>query len=131
MFYSHMTICIRTAIKNSHTHPAYVRPTGSTLHVIATFRLLDRATALWAIPRIVLLLPLRESIIAQCGLFILVARETLMAHGSTLGTDYSKTGRTCEYFAIFGHLVYLVATCGWTVLLFIRARANVMVEGVL
>lgn len=66
-------------------------PTGSALHVIAAFGLLDSAPTPWAISRVVLLLPRCKSVVPEYGAFVLFACETFMADRSALGTDRGDT----------------------------------------
>ena len=64
----------------------------------ATFGLLDRAPTLEALPHIVLFLPLGEGIIAQYGLFVLLAGQTFVADGAAFGADRSQARGTSEDF---------------------------------
>lgn len=70
------------------------------LHVIAALRFLDHTSALGAVPRIVLLLPYLESVVAKDGLFVLVARQLLVADRSALGTYRGETCAAGKDFAI-------------------------------
>lgn len=70
----HMTISIGAAAENLHANPTDMRTALFALHVVAAFGFLDSTSALRAVPRIVLLLPCLEGLVAKYGLFVLVAR---------------------------------------------------------
>lgn len=55
--------------------------------MITPLRLRNRASALRAIPRIVLHPPPRKSIVPQYNALVLVAREAFVADGAALGGD--------------------------------------------
>ena len=106
-------------------------PTSFALHVVAAFRLLNRASALWTISSIILLLPLCEGIVTDFGMLVLITRETLMTDGSTLSTYGRKTGGTGEYLAVIGHFVHLVAVGSRAVLLVTWMCPDVMHKRIL
>ncbi len=55
--------------------------------MITPLRLLNRASVLGAIPRVVLHPPPRKSIVPQYNALVLIAREAFMADGAALGGD--------------------------------------------
>ena len=57
MLVMHMIIAFRRGLEHFHTEPADVCIAIATLHVITARSFLDRGSAIWAVSRVVLLLP--------------------------------------------------------------------------
>ena len=123
-----MTINVGAALKNFHTNPTDVCRACLTFHMVATFGLLDRAPTLGAISCIVLFLPLGEGVIAQYGLFVLLAGQAFVADSAAFGADRSQTRGTGEGFAVVRDRVDLIAVRCGTVLVVGWVRADVLRE---
>ena len=58
MNFAHMAIALSTSRKGFHAEPAYVSVASLARHLVAAVRLFDRRPAVWAIPNVILALPL-------------------------------------------------------------------------